>query len=432
MIIKGATTVNGSGSLKADIRIRGEKIAEIAPELVPDEGEEIIDAEGMLAIPGGIDAHTHFDMPCGDIMTSDDFYYGTRAAVAGGTTSIIDFSEPEQGTSLWNGLERWHEKADGRSFCDYGFHMTVSRYDEKLEDEIRGMTKNGVTSFKAYTAYIGDPGVTDRDMYRILRLIKKYDGLLLIHCENGGILDERRDELGEKDPKNISNHPLSRPNEVEHDAVSRLIDMAKLLDTRVYIVHTSTEEALSEIEKAKKDGVKVFCETCPHYFAATDELAANGDPMAKVNPPLREERDREAIVRAIQDGTVDAIVTDHAPHAAHEKGALNDAANGISGLETSFALSYTYLVKSGAITLQKLSQLMTENPARLVGIPCGRIEKGGLADIVLVDLGEQFEIEPERFFSKGKNTPFKGRKVFGRVKMTMVEGKIKFKDGEIC
>ena len=154
--------------------------------------------------------------------------------------------------------------------------------------------------------------------------------------------------------------------------------------------------------------------------------------MAKVNPPLREERDREAIVRAIQDGTVDAIVTDHAPHAAHEKGALNDAANGISGLETSFALSYTYLVKSGAITLQKLSQLMTENPARLVGIPCGRIEKGGLADIVLVDLGEQFEIEPERFFSKGKNTPFKGRKVFGRVKMTMVEGKIKFKDGEIC
>lgn len=439
MIIKGATTVNGSGSLKADIRIRGEKITEIAPELVPDEGEEIIDAEGMLAIPGGIDAHTHFDMPCGDIMTSDDFYYGTRAAVAGGTTSIIDFSEPEQGTSLWNGLERWHEKADGRSFCDYGFHMTVSRYDEKLEDEIRGMMENGVTSFKAYTAYIGDPGVTDRDMYRILRLIKKYDGLLLIHCENGGILDERRDELGEKDPKNISNHPLSRPNEVEHDAVSRLIDMARLLDTRVYIVHTSTEEALSEIEKAKKEGVKVFCETCPHYLLLTDDKYREGGFEAAkyvCSPPFRKAKDNEALLRGIKEGIVDTISTDHCSFNFKGqkdlgKDDFRKIPNGIPGVENRVELMLTYSEKNG-IPLNDTVRLLSENPAKIFGLypKKGVLAKGSDADIVLVKK-EAHSISAETQYQKVDYNPYEGTVVDYKVQHVFLRGHQIVKSGKV-
>lgn len=440
MIIKGAKIINGSESLRADIRIEGEKIAEIAEALLPAEGEEVISAEGLLALPGAIDAHTHFDMPCGDITTSDDFYYGTRAAVAGGTTSIIDFSEPEHGTSLWNGLERWHEKADGKSFCDYGFHMTVSRYDEKLEEEIKGMVRNGVTSFKAYTAYIGDLGVTDGDLYRILKLIKKYNGLLLIHCENGEILDERRAELGETGPSDISNHPLSRPNEVEHDAVSRLIDMARLLDTQVYIVHTGTEEALAEIEKAKAEGVKVYCETCPHYLLLTDDKYREGGFEAAkyvCSPPLRKKKDNEALLRGIKEGAVDTVSTDHCSFNFKGQKDLGkedfrQIPNGMPGVENRVELMLTYSDRQG-ISLNHTVKLLSENPAKIFGLypKKGVIAPGSDADIVLIKPQSPHELSSKTQYQRVDYNPYEGTVVDYKVQHVFLRGHQIVKSGKV-
>ena len=208
MLLKNGIVVRGSGCTRQDIRMDEGRILQTGAGLNPLEGEEVMDVSGCLVAPGGIDAHTHFDMPCGSIMTSDDFETGTRAAVAGGTTTVIDFSEPDHGASLQSGLDRWHEKADGRSFTDYSFHMTVARYDEGIEEEILSMIRQGVTSFKAYTAYKGDLGVEDRDMYRLLSLMKKHGVLLMVHCENGDILDVRREELAAGHPADISPIPV--------------------------------------------------------------------------------------------------------------------------------------------------------------------------------------------------------------------------------
>ncbi len=209
--------------------------------------------------------------------------------------------------------------------------------------------------------------------------------------------------------------------------ISRDIILAEMLNTKVHICHVSTASGAQLIREAKARGVKVSCETCPHYIAGTDELILGYDTDAKVNPPMRTEKDRQALLKAIADGTVDVIATDHAPHHYEDKDVdFSMAANGISGLESAFSLAYTYLVDSGIISLDKLSELMSKRPAELLKIECGKIEKGGLADITLVDLNKEYQIDSETFKSKGKNTPFDGWKVKGKVMKTLVEGKVKY------
>lgn len=419
IVIKGADLFGKT----VDIAVDGDRVAEVGDVKAP-KGATVVDARGLTALPAFVDMHVHLREP--GFEYKEDIESGCRAAVAGGFAAVCCMPNTKPVTDNKYIVKYVKTRAEEVGLAKvYPIAAITVGQEGKQIAELGKLKAAGAVAFSDD----GRPVENAQTMRVALEYAKQFDALLISHCEElslvaGGVINEGyiASEAGYRGITRAS----------EEVMVAREIVLADALSTKVHIAHISTEGSARLIRDAKRAGIRVSCETCPHYFAATDELAANGDPMAKVNPPLREERDREAIVRAIQDGTVDAIVTDHAPHAAHEKGALNDAANGISGLETSFALSYTYLVKSGAITLQKLSQLMTENPARLVDVPCGRIEKGGLADIVLVDLGEQFEIEPERFFSKGKNTPFKGRKVFGRVKMTMVEGKIKFKDGEIC
>ena len=214
--------------------------------------------------------------------------------------------------------------------------------------------------------------------------------------------------------------------------IAREIILAEMLDTRVHIAHVSTASVVQLIREAKARGVKVTAETCPHYIAGTDDLVAGYNTMAKVNPPLREEKDRQAVIAGLADGTIDCIATDHAPHTKEDKNCeFNFAANGISGIETAFALCYTYLVDSGIMSLDKLSGLMTKTPAEIVGIPYGQIEVGGLADLTLVDLDAKYTIDGSKFYSKGKNTPFDGFVVKGKVKYTVVGGKIKYQSEDV-
>ena len=445
MLIKNGQIITAAEQFSADLRIGEDgRIAKIAPGLSAEPGEEVLDAAGMLIVPGGIDAHTHFDMPCGAIKTCDDFKTGTRAAVCGGTTSIIDFSEPEAGTDLENGLRRWHEKADGRSFCDYGFHMTVARYDAHLEAEIEDMVAQGVTSFKAYTAYKGDLGVDDRDMYRILELVHKHRGLLLIHCENGDMLDQRREELGAADPKNVANHPLSRPNAVEHDAVSRMIDMARLTGAEVYIVHTSTHEALREIEEAKAEGVGVFCETCPQYLFLTDDRLQmenypnDGFEAAKYvcSPPLRKKADNEALWAGIRDGAVDTVSTDHCAFNYQTQKVLGkddfrNIPNGLPGTENRMELLYSEAAKEG-VKLSRIAQLTAENPAKIFGLypKKGVIAEGSDADLAIL-AKEPHTISAKTQKSAVDYNPYEGKVVDYKVQHVFLRGHQVVRNGEI-
>lgn len=419
IVIKGADLFGK----KTDVAVEGDRVVEVGTVKVP-EGATVIDARGLSILPAFVDMHVHLREP--GLEYKEDIESGSRAAVAGGFASVccMPNTKPVVDNKYIVKYVKTRAEEVGLAKVYPIAAITVGEEGSQIA-EFGKLKQAGAVAFSDD----GRPVATAQTMRIALEYAKQFDALLISHCEDlslvaGGVINEGyvASQAGYRGITRAS----------EEVMVAREIVLADALSTKVHIAHISTEGSARLIRDAKRAGIKVTCETCPHYFCATDELCADGDPMAKVNPPLREERDRLAIVEAIKDGIVDAIVTDHAPHAAHEKAALNDAANGISGLETSFALGYTYLVRSGAITLEKLSALMTENPAKLVGIPCGKVEKGGLADLVLVDLGEQYEIDASKFFSKGKNTPFDGRKVWGRVKMTMVEGKIKFKDGRIC
>lgn len=419
IVIKGADLFGK----KTDVAVEGDRVVEVGTVKVP-EGATVIDARGLSILPAFVDMHVHLREP--GLEYKEDIESGSRAAVAGGFASVccMPNTKPVVDNKYIVKYVKTRAEEVGLAKVYPIAAITVGEEGSQIA-EFGKLKQAGAVAFSDD----GRPVATAQTMRIALEYAKQFDALLISHCEDlslvaGGVINEGyvASQAGYRGITRAS----------EEVMVAREIVLADALSTKVHIAHISTEGSARLIRDAKRAGIKVTCETCPHYFCATDELCADGDPMAKVNPPLREERDRLAIIEAIKDGTVDAIVTDHAPHAAHEKAALNDAANGISGLETSFALGYTYLVRSGAITLEKLSALMTENPAKLVGIPCGKVEKGGLADLVLVDLGEQYEIDASEFFSKGKNTPFDGRKVWGRVKMTMVEGKIKFKDGRIC
>ena len=438
MLIKNGLVVNGTGTVHADVRIQGEKIAQVKESLIPGEGEAVVDAAGCLVVPGGIDAHTHFDMPCGEIKTSDDFAQGTRAAVMGGTTTIIDFSEPEHGASLQSGLDRWHKKADHNSYCDYSFHMTVARYDSSIEAEIKSMIEQGITSFKAYTAYKGDLGVDDRDLYRLLELMKKHHTLLLIHCENGDILEQRRSELGKTAPRDVASHPLSRPNAVEHDAVSRVIDMARLIGVPAYIVHTSTEEALMEIVKAKEEGEQIFCETCPHYLLLTEEkYSLPGFEGAKYvcSPPLRKEKDREALWQGIRDKVVDTVSTDHCSFNYEGQKSLGKEdfrliPNGMPGVENRLELMYSQAKKQG-LSYSDIARLTAENPAKIFGLypRKGVIEEGGDADLVILKEVCGAGISADTQHQHVDYNPYEGIAVSYKVQQVFLRGQQLVKDG---
>lgn len=276
---------------------------------------------------------------------------------------------------------------------------------------------------------VSDDGVPVKDSFMMRMALEYASGFnlpVISHAEdmpltNGGVMNE-----GEVSTK-LGLAGISRAS--EDVAVAREILIASSLGVPVHIAHISTKGSVKIIKYAKENGIKVTCETCPHYIAGTDELVMGYNSFAKVNPPLRTEEDRLTIIQGIKDGTIDAISTDHAPHTVADKNQGFDVAMcGISGLETAYSLSYTYLVKTGIITLAELSTLMTKNPATILGLPHGELKVGGRADLVIVDNETEFEIDSTTFKSKGKNTPFNGFKVFGKVKYTIVDGVVKYAD----
>ena len=301
-LLRGGFVVTPRGSRRADVLLDGEKIAQVG-HISPAEAKsaEVTDVSGCYLFPGFIDAHTHFDLDVCNTTTADDFASGTRSAIRGGTTTIIDFACPNKGETLAYGLDLWHKKADGKCSCDYGFHMTIDDWNEGIEGELDDMFAAGITSFKMYLTYpammIGDGAV-----YSALKALKKRGGIAGVHCENAGVIDARIAELKAAGrAADVSAHPEARPDYLEAEAVARLLRIAEAADAPVIIVHLTNREALDEVAFARARGQRVYVETCPQYLALDDGVYydANWSMAARYvcAPPIRAEENQRALWR---------------------------------------------------------------------------------------------------------------------------------------
>lgn len=432
MLIKNGIIIDGHDRSKKDIRVEDGRIVKIDESIEAEAGEKIIDAEGAYVLPGGVDVHTHLDMPAGECTTSDDYLSGTLAAVMGGTTTVMDFAEYDEGESLKDGLDRWHEKAGGRSYCDYSFHMTVSGWDEHMAEQIKAVKEQGITSFKAYTAYQDGIGVDDAQLFRILQCMKELGTLLCVHCENGPVLEALQEDLKAKDAADIRNHPLSRPNLVEKEAVSRVIDMAGIVGVPVYIVHVSTKEAVEVIEQAKKRGQAVYAETCPQYLLLDEsKYDLPGFESAKyvLSPPLRRKEDQEALWMALKNGSIDVVSTDHCSfrYVGQKDLGREDFTripNGMPGVESRMELMLTYGSRHG-MSLEEIVQVTAAKPAKIFGLypEKGVIREGSDADIIVVKEGCPHEISAAMMHQDVDYTPYEGMEVTYQIEHVIVKGK---------
>ena len=438
-LLKGGTIVSGGGSRRADLLIEGETIAAVAPAIDPD-GCEVVHVEGKLLFPGFIDAHTHFDLDVCNTTTADDFSSGTKSAVCGGTTTVIDFACPNKGESLQYGLKLWHTKADGRSSCDYGFHMTIDDWNETIRAQIPQMLEAGIPSFKMYMTYPAMM-IGDKDLFLALKELHKYGAIAGVHCENAGIIDALIEEHKTAGLTGPSSHPLCRPNPVEAEAVAHLLRIAEVAETPVIIVHLSTRQALAEVLTARARGQKVYVETCPHYLLLDDSVYFQEDYSAAARfvcaPPIRKKADAEMLWKALADGTIQTVSTDHCSFTLAQKdagrGDFTKIPGGLPGVETRGILMYSCGVAAGKITQEQMCSLLSENAAKLYGAypRKGVLQPGSDADIVVLDPAREGVISASDQHSAAGYTPYEGLRTRGVIEQVYLRGKLTVQDGTL-
>ena len=437
-LFKGGIVINASGRQKADVLISDETIVQVAPDIeCPDA--QIVDVSGKLLFPGFIDAHTHFDLDVCNTTTADDFYTGGRSALRGGTTMVIDFACPNKGESLQFGLDLWHKKADGRTACDYGFHMTIDDWTEENIAQLPQMFEQGVSSFKMYLTYPAMM-IGDGNIFLALQKLRELGGIAGVHCENAGVIDAliaEKKAAGELTP---ATHPKCRPAVLEAEAIGRLLKMARLADIPVVVVHLSSQAGLREIEAARALGQKVYVETCPHYLLMDDSLYSLPDfEGAKYvcAPPLRKPRDNDVLWRALADREIQTVSTDHCSFTLTQKAFgredFTKIPGGMPGVETRGVLLYTYGVKAGRITAERMAEVLSEAPAKLYG--CyprkGHIAEGADADIVVYDPEGTTKITAADQAANVDYAPYEGFEVAGHIAQVWLRGKCAVENGEI-
>ena len=436
-LLKGGTIVSAAGSRVADLLIDGETIVQIGEHLSAD-GATVVDVSGKLLFPGFIDAHTHFDLDVCNTTTADDFESGTRSAVCGGTTMVIDFACPNKGETLGYGLDLWHKKADGRSSCDYSFHMTIDDWNEGIKAEIPAMFAAGIPSFKMYMTYPAMM-IGDQDMFYALQELKKYGGIAGVHCENAGVIDALIAEHKAAGKTAPSSHPECRPNPLEAEAVAHLLRITQVADTPIVIVHLSTKEALAEVMQARTRGQKVYVETCPHYLLLDDSVYYQEEYSASARsicaPPMRKKEDQEVLWKALANGTIQTISTDHCSFTLQQKdagkGDFTKIPGGLPGVETRGVLLYTAGVAAGRITKEQMCALLSENPARLYGAypRKGVLAVGSDADIVVYDPEADAVITAESQHSAAGYTPYEGFRTRGSIAQVYLRGQLAAANG---
>ena len=438
-LFKGGTIVGAGASQQADLLVCNDKIVLIGKDLASSDAE-VVDVRGKLLFPGFIDAHTHFDLDVCNTTTADDFETGSAAAVCGGTTMVIDFACPNKGETLGYGLSLWHKKSGGRTSCDYGFHMTIDDWNEGIRAEIPQMFEAGISSFKMYMTYPAMM-IGDQDLFSALLELKKYGGIAGVHCENAGVIDALIAQHKADGRLAPASHPECRPNPLEAEAVAHLLRIAEVADVPVVIVHLSTREALHEVFAARERGQRVYVETCPHYLILDDSRYRQDDFDAAAGyicaPPLRTKPDQDALWKALANGTVQTISTDHCSFTREQKRAGRDdftkIPGGLPGVESRGLLLYTYGVAAGRITKEQMCALLAENPARLYGAypRKGVLAVGSDADIVVLDPNAEGVFSAEQEHSAAGYTPYEGMARRGAIERVYLRGQLVVKDGEL-
>ncbi len=423
VVLKGGTVVLPDRIKEADILIEDGRFEAVGAGLNTDNAR-VYDMTGLTVMAGFTDMHTHLREPGGE--HKEDVESGTNAAVRGGFTAVCcmpNTSPVIDNAPLVRYLKLRAKECNTAKVYPIGC-ITKGQKGQELA-EMGKMLEAGAVAFSDD----GCPVENANTMRLALEYAKGFDALLISHCEEKSLADGWVNEGLNATLAGLKG--ISRA--AEEIMVAREILLADALKTKVHIAHISTEGSVALVRWAKERGIAVTAETCPHYFSGDDSMILTFDTNAKVNPPLRTQNDVEAIIEGLRDGTIDVIATDHAPHHVNDKQVeFQYAANGISGLETAFSLAYTYLVREGKITIQRLSELMSAQPNRILKLGSGVIRKNAPADLVAVDLNCEYKIDPAAFVSKGKNTPFRGRDVFGRVKMTFVDGALKYEEKKPC
>lgn len=432
LIIKNGTIVSPTATFKADVCVDNGKIVAITADAGTD-ADKVVDAIGKMVLPGAIDAHTHLAMPFGGTISSDDYYAGTRAAACGGTTTVFDFILQDFGETMVDAIKRRDALCAPDAAVDYAFHVAVKDVSNGLIDTIEDAVNYGVSSFKVFMVY--DFGVTDGVFYKVLEKAKSCGAMISVHAENKQLIDVLTERYLSEGKTSAWYHYMSRPEFVEGEADIRAIQLAKSLDSKLYIVHLANKEGVQAVERARNEGYQIYAETCPQYLEFTSEVYKRADGRNFVcSPPMKGEESRLALWEAIKKGLITTIATDHCPFQSYEKDWGKDdftkIPNGCAGIEN----MYPYMLSAaneGKITFNKAVELCSYNPAKIFGCDAkGAIEVGKDADIVIYDPTKDFTITNDKMHSDCDHTIWEGIKVKGYPEATYSRGKLVFKDGE--
>jgi dihydropyrimidinase len=439
-LITNGTIVTADGSTAADVLIDGETIAQIGRDLAATvTADETLDATGKYVIPGGIDVHTHMELPFGGTFAKDTFETGTRAAAFGGTTSIVDFAVQSRGSSLRQGLDTWHAKAEGNAVADYGFHMIMSDVNDATLAEMDGLVAEGVPDFKLFTAYPGVFYSDDGAIFRAMQQTAKNGGLIMMHAENGMAIDvvaEQTVAAGTTDP---IGHGLARKAIFEGEATNRVIRLAEAAGVPVYIVHLSAREALAEVRAARDRGAKAFAETCPQYlFLSIDDLG-HGFNGAKFvcSPPLRSKDHWDTLWSGLVTDDLQIVSTDHCPFDFHDqkelgKGDFRKIPNGLPGVEDRLDLLHDGGVVAGRIGRERWVEIVSTAPAKMFGMfpRKGAVAVGSDADLVIYDPARRHKISAKTHHMNVDYSCYEGRTVQGGSDVVLSRGSVIVRDGE--
>lgn len=432
VLIRNGRVITATDDFIADIFIEGETIRKIGRNL-SEQADEVIDASGKLVMPGGIDPHVHLDMPFMGTFSSDNYETGTRAALFGGTTMVIDFILQKQGNSLRAALDEWNGRAKGNAVGDYSFHMAVTDYNEDTRKEIRSMIEDeGISSFKTFMAYKGALMIDDRQMVGLMEEVKKYGGLINVHATNGDMIDYLTHKHRSEGKLSPLYHYLSQPEVTEAEASGRFADLSAYTGCPGYIVHLTCEGALNAVRNATRRNQKVFVETCIQYLILDASLYEKDFEGAKwvMSPPLRQKKDQETLWAGINQGLVQVVATDHCPFMWEQKLMGKDdfskIPNGHPAIENRMELLFSEGVKKGRISLNKYVEVACTNPAKIFGMfpKKGTIAVGSDADIILIDPDEKHVISASTHHMNVDYSGYEGWECTGKVKTVLLRGKL--------
>jgi dihydropyrimidinase len=442
ILIKNGTVVSAENSQRLDVLIEGETIREVAADIAP-AGHTIVDAAGLLVMPGAIDVHTHLDMPFGGTTSADDYTTGTQAAAVGGTTSVIDFALQNQSSTLQDALATWLKKSDGKACVDFSLHMAVTNlHGENGAETLREMeaiVDFGITSFKLFMAYPNVLMINDSLMFQVMQKAAELNALCCIHAENGSAIDIVVAQMIAEGKTEPHYHALSRSPKAEAEATHRSIALADMAGCAVYIVHLSNEAALAELKFMKARGARALAETCTQYLVLSIEDQMPGKDWSEAGyvftPPLREKKNQEPLWEALADGSLSVLSTDHCPFTMEQKalgkGDFRKIPNGGPGIENRLQILWHFGVNAGRITPEKFVELCSTAPARIFGMTRkGVIAAGKEADILLWDPNADYTISAATQCMATDYSMFEGWKVRGNAKHVYSRGQQVVSEGK--